>query len=36
MRGDYNKREEKWTSYVAMAVDKYGERDSDQSFFSCQ
>jgi len=26
--------EGKWTSYVAMAVNKYGEGSSDQSFFS--
>jgi hypothetical protein len=32
-RGDYNAREGKWTSYVAKAVDKYEEGDSDQSFF---
>jgi hypothetical protein len=25
-------REGKWASYVAMAVDKYRERGSDQSF----
>jgi len=33
MRGDYNSRERKWTSYVAAAVDKYREGGSDQSFF---
>jgi len=26
-------REGKWISYVAMAVDDYGEWGSDQSFF---
>jgi len=25
-------REGKWASYVATAVDEYGEGDSDQSF----
>jgi len=28
--------EGKWTSYVAIAVDEYGEGGSDQSFFSRQ
>jgi len=29
----YNSRERKWSSYVATAVDEYGEGSSDQSFF---